>query len=351
MQTRTIVVAALVFVALLVLSSMLYVVKETERAVVLRFGKLANADVSPGLHIKLPLIDDVRKFEGRILTVDASPENFYTVQKKRLKVDSFAKWRIDNVETYYRATGGDVAVASSRLEARINDGLRNKFGTRTLHEVVSGQRDELMHELTDELNLAVRSSLGIEVVDVRVKRIDLPKEVSDSVFNRMEAEREKKAREYRAKGGEQAERIRAEADRQKVVIEANAYRDGEILRGEGDAEAAAVYAQAYAKDAEFYAFLRSLEAYRSSFSGKQDMILVKPDSEFFRYLNQPSGAPAPVTEAPAADMPAADMPAADTEVPATAEATAAEAPTAEAPVVSIRVGQPRDELVLEGALD
>ena len=274
---------------LMVLSGSVYVVKETERAVVLRFGKLANADVEPGLHVKLPFADDVRKFEGRILTVDATPENFYTIQKKRLIVDSFAKWRIANVETYYRATGGNEQVAQSRLTARINDGLRNKFGTRTLHEVVSGQRDELMHELTEELNNAVSSSLGIEVVDVRVKRIDLPEEVSDSVFNRMAAEREKKAREYRAKGMEQAEKIRAEADREKVVIESLAYRDGEKLRGEGDAEAAGIYASAYNQDAEFYAFMRSLEAYKQSFSGKQDMIVIEPDSDFFRYLRKSSG--------------------------------------------------------------
>lgn len=274
---------------LMVLSGSVYVVNETERAVVLRFGKLANADVEPGLHIKLPFADDVRKFEGRILTVDATPENFYTIQKKRLIVDSFAKWRIDNVETYYRATGGNEQVAHSRLTARINDGLRNKFGTRTLHEVVSGQRDELMHELTEELNSAVNNSLGIEVVDVRVKRIDLPDEVSDSVFNRMAAEREKKAREYRAKGMEQAEKIRAEADREKVVIESLAYRDGEKLRGEGDAEAAGIYASAYNQDAEFYSFMRSLEAYKRSFSGKQDMIVVEPDSDFFRYLRKSSG--------------------------------------------------------------
>ncbi len=274
---------------LMVLSGSVYVVKETERAVVLRFGKLANADVEPGLHVKLPFADDVRKFEGRILTVDATPENFYTIQKKRLIVDSFAKWRIANVETYYRATGGNEQVAQSRLTARINDGLRNKFGTRTLHEVVSGQRDELMHELTEELNNAVSSSLGIEVVDVRVKRIDLPEEVSDSVFNRMAAEREKKAREYRAKGMEQAEKIRAEADREKVVIESLAYRDGEKLRGEGDAEAAGIYASAYNQDAEFYAFMRSLEAYKQSFSGKQDMIVIEPDSDFFRYLRKSAG--------------------------------------------------------------
>ncbi len=278
-----------VLVLLLAASSSLFVVKETERAVVLRFGKLASADVRPGLHIKLPFADEVRKFEGRILTVDASPENFYTKQKKRLIVDSFAKWRIANVETYYRATGGNEQVAHSRLTARINDGLRNKFGTRTLHEVVSGQRDELMHELTDELNARVNNSLGIEVVDIRVKRIDLPDEVSDSVFNRMAAERAKKAREYRAKGMEQAEKIRAQADREKVVIEAEAYRDGEKLRGEGDARAAAIYAGAYNQDAEFYAFVRSLEAYRESFSGKQDMLVVEPDGQFFRYLKEAGG--------------------------------------------------------------
>ena len=273
----------------MILSSSVYVVKEIERAVVLRFGKLQNADVEPGLHFKIPLMDEVLKFDGRILTVDADPENFYTVQKKRLTVDSFAKWRIANVETYYRATGGNEEVARMRLAARINDGLRNKFGVRTLHEVVSGQRDELMHELTDELNKAVNGSLGIEVVDVRVKRIDLPEEVSDSVFSRMAAEREKQARNYRARGAEAAEKIRADADRQKVVIEADAYRDGERTRGEGDAEAAAIYSSAYNKNPEFYGFLRSLEAYRRSFAEKRDVLVVEPDGDFFRYLKQPSG--------------------------------------------------------------
>jgi membrane protease subunit HflC len=289
MSGKNLAVVLLALVALMALSGSIYVVKETERAVVLRFGKLANADVEPGIHIKLPFADEVRKFEARILTVDAPAENFYTIEKKRLKVDSFAKWRINNVETYYRATGGSEQVANSRLAARINDGLRNKFGTRTLHEVVSGQRDELMHELTKELNDAVSNSLGIEVVDVRVKRIDLPEEVSDSVYNRMAAEREKKAREYRAKGMEQAEKIRAEADREKVVIESLAYRDGEKLRGEGDAQAAAIYAAAFNQDAEFYSFMRSLEAYRNSFSGKQDMMVLEPDSDFFRYLRRSDG--------------------------------------------------------------
>ncbi len=289
MTGRNLAFVLLGLVALMALSGSIYVVKETERAVVLRFGKLANADVEPGIHFKLPFADEVRKFDARILSVDAPSENYYTVEKKRLIVDSFAKWRINNVETYYRATGGNEQVANSRLAARINDGLRNKFGTRTLHEVVSGQRDELMHELTAELNKAVRTSLGIEVVDVRVKRVDLPEEVSDSVFNRMAAEREKKAREYRAKGMEQAEKIRAEADREKVVIESIAYRDGEKLRGEGDAQAAAIYAQAFNQDPEFYAFMRSLEAYRQSFSGKQDMMVIEPDSDFFRYLRKSDG--------------------------------------------------------------
>lgn len=289
MSPRTMLVLTVLALAAMTLSSSIYVVKEIERAVVLRFGKLQNADVEPGLHFKIPLMDDVRKFDGRIQTVDAAPENFYTVQKKRLKVDSFAKWRIDNVETYYRSTGGDEDIARMRLAARINDGLRNKFGVRTLHEVVSGQRDELMHELTDELNRAVNGSLGIEVVDVRVKRIDLPDEVSDSVFSRMAAEREKQARNYRARGAEEAEKIRADADRQKVVIEADAYRDGELMRGEGDAEAARVYAQAYSRNPEFYGFLRSLEAYRKSFAEKRDVLVVEPDGDFFRYLKRASG--------------------------------------------------------------
>lgn len=289
MSGRNLAIVLLGLVALMALSGSIYVIKETERAVVLRFGKLANADVEPGIHFKLPFADEVRKFDARILTVDAPSENYYTIEKKRLIVDSFAKWRINNVETYYRATGGNEQVANSRLAARINDGLRNKFGTRTLHEVVSGQRDELMHELTNELNDAVRSSLGIEVVDVRVKRIDLPEEVSDSVYNRMAAEREKKAREYRAKGMEEAEKIRAEADREKVVIESLAYRDGQKLRGEGDAQAAAIYASAFNQDPEFYSFMRSLEAYRQSFSGKQDMMVIEPDSDFFRYLRKSDG--------------------------------------------------------------
>ena len=275
----------LVFVIIAV-NSTLYVVSEFERGVKLRFGKLIESDIQPGLHIKVPFIDDVRIFDARILTVDAQPASFFTIEKKRLIVDSYAKWRIANVETYYKATGGVESVAHNRLANRVNTGLRNQFGTRTLHEVVSGERDLLMKNITDELNRTVLDSLGIEVVDVRVKRIDLPQEVSGPVFRRMTAEREKEARELRSTGKEKAEKIRASADRERTIELANAYRDAEELRGEGDAEAAKIYASAYQKDPEFYSFVRSLNAYKNSFSNKGDIMLVEPDSDFFKYLKQ-----------------------------------------------------------------
>ncbi len=280
-------------IALLILligaNSTLYVVSEFERGVKLQFGKLVEADIQPGLHVKIPFVDNVRIFDARILTVDAQPASFFTVEKKRLIVDSYAKWRIANVETYYKATGGVESVAHNRLANRVNNGLRNQFGTRTLHEVVSGERDLLMKNITDELNASVLNSLGIEVVDVRVKRIDLPQEVSSQVFRRMTAERDKEARELRSTGKERAEKIRASADRERTIEVANAYRDAEELRGEGDAKAAAVYAAAYQQDPEFYAFMRSLNAYKAAFANKGDIMLVEPDSDFFKYLNQQRG--------------------------------------------------------------
>ena len=270
-------------------NSSLYVVSEFERGVKLQFGKLVEADIQPGLHVKIPFVDNVRIFDARILTVDAQPASFFTIEKKRLIVDSYAKWRIANVESYYKATGGVESVAHNRLANRVNNGLRNQFGTRTLHEVVSGERDLLMKNITDELNATVLDSLGIEVVDVRVKRIDLPQEVSSQVFRRMTAERDKEARELRSTGKEKAEKIRASADRERTIEVANAYRDSEELRGEGDAKAAAIYAEAYQPDPEFYAFIRSLNAYKSAFANKGDIMLVEPDSDFFKYLNQPRG--------------------------------------------------------------
>ena len=237
----------------------------------------------------MPFADDVRLFDARVLTVDAQPASFFTVEKKRLIVDSYAKWRIANVETYYKATGGVETVARNRLANRVNNGLRNQFGTRTLHEVVSGERDALMEDITSDLNESVLGSLGIEVVDVRVKRIDLPQEVSSQVFRRMTAEREKEATELRSTGKEKAERIRASADRERTIELANAYRDAEQLRGTGDAEAAGIYADAYQQDPEFYSFVRSLNAYKNSFSNKGDVMLVAPDSDFFKYLQKQGG--------------------------------------------------------------
>lgn len=277
----------IVLIAVLVgINSTLFVVSEFERGVKLRFGKLIESDIQPGLHVKLPFVDNVRIFDARILSVDAQPASFFTKEKKRLIVDSYAKWRIANVEAYYKATGGIESVARNRLANRVNNGLREQFGNRNLQEVVSGERDLLMENITNNLNESVLEELGIEVIDVRVKRIDLPQEVSGPVYRRMTAEREKEARELRSTGKERAEKIRASADRERTIELANAYRDAEQLRGDGDAEAAKIYAQAYQKDPEFYAFVRSLNAYKQSFANKGDIMLVEPDGDFFKYLKQ-----------------------------------------------------------------
>ncbi len=282
-----------VIVALLLVvfvgSNTLYIIKETERGVLLKFGRVVNDDLQPGLHIKAPLMHEVRKFDSRVLTLDARPERFLTVEKKGMIVDSFAKWRIEDVGKFYTATNGEEARAERLLAQRINEGLRNGFGDRSLQEVVSGERDQLMVNLTESLNKLTMTEYGISLVDVRIKRIDLPPQVSESVFNRMTTEREREAREHRSKGKEQAEVIRADADRQRTILEAEAYRDSELLRGEGDAKAAAIYANAYNKDPEFYSFMRSLTAYRETFNSKGDVMLVDPDSDFFRYLKNSDG--------------------------------------------------------------
>jgi len=277
---------AIIFLVIIVgIGNTIYVISEVERGVKTRFGEIIEVDISPGLHVKMPFVDVVRRFDARILTVDAEPASFFTIEKKRLIVDSYAKWKIANVETYYKATNGVERTAANRLAKRVNDGLRNQFGSRTLREVVSGERDLLMKNITEDLNSSVREELGIEIVDIRVKRIDLPSEVSNQVFRRMTAERDKEAQELRSTGKEKAERIRASADRERTIELANAYRDSEELRGEGDAKAASVYADAYEQDPEFYAFIRSLNAYKSAFSNKGDILLVEPDSDFFKYLN------------------------------------------------------------------
>lgn len=262
-----------------------FVVTEFERAVLLEFGKVVRQDIKPGLHFKLPVINVVRKFDGRVLTSDAPQERFFTLEKKALIVDSFAKFRVDNVQTYYTATSGDERRATELLKERINNGLRNEISKRTLYEVVSGERDELMQVLTQNLNKVANEELGVEVVDVRVKRIDLPPEVSSSVYSRMNTERDIEAREHRAKGQELAVGIRADADKRREVLLAEAYSSAEELRGEGDAEAAAIYASAFNKDKEFYEFYRSMAAYQRTFSNKGDVLLIQPDSEFFQFMN------------------------------------------------------------------
>ena len=281
----TLLLALLAFVAF----NALYVIKETERGVLLRFGEVVNPDLQPGLHVKIPFVNNVRKFDGRILTVDSQPERFFTQEQKALIVDSYAKYRIADTARFYTATSGDDARAAGLLAQRINDGLRNQVAIRTIQEVVSGERDLLMETITRELDAVARTELGVEVVDVRVKQIDLPPDVSDSVYQRMNAEREKEATERRSQGLELAEGIRAAADREVTVIRANAYRDAEQIRGEGDAEATRIYADAFGADPEFYAFTRSLRAYQDSFRGSGDVLLVEPDSDFFRYLKDATG--------------------------------------------------------------
>lgn len=278
-----------ILLVVMVGSKSLYIVKETERAIKLRFGEVVEADISPGLHVKIPFVNTVRKFEGRIMTLDARPQAFLTLEKKRLIVDSFVKWRVDNVEKYYTATSGDEFRAADLLSSRIETSLRNQFGERTLTELVSGEREEVMGAVIRGLSQLAQNELGIEVIDVRVKRIELPQEVSASVYERMRSERLRLARELRSRGKELAEGIRADADRQRTVILADAFREAEIIRGEGDAQAASIYADAFNRDPEFYAFYRSLKAYQEAFSGEGDMFVLDPGSEFFRYLKSASG--------------------------------------------------------------
>ena len=272
------------FLAAVIVSNTLFVVKETERAVMLQFGELVNSDIASGLHVKIPWVNTVRKFDARIQTEDATPQRFLTLEQKALDVDSYAKWRIVDVGQFYVSTRGNVGTAGSLLAQRINDGLRDQIGARTLIEVVAGERDQLMLDLTSELNETTASDIGIEVIDVRVKRIDLPDDVRSSVYDRMITERNREAQEIRSRGDELAIGIRADADRQVVIYEAEAYRDAERIRGEGDAQATSIYADAYTKDEEFYAFTRSLNAYRETFSTKNDVLLLDPDSDYFKYL-------------------------------------------------------------------
>ncbi|KEF31538.1 MAG: protease modulator HflC [Gammaproteobacteria bacterium] len=281
--------AGALIVVLLVLSSV-YIIPETHRGVLLRFGELVETDIQAGIHFKVPVIDQVREFDIRVLTMDLPSRQYLTVEKKPLDVDSYIAWKIRNVDQFYRATGGDEYRAQSLLLSRVDNGLRDEFGVRTMHEVVSGQRDELMHTLRDRVNETSVDEFGIEVLDVRVKAIELPGQVSNNVYRRMATEREKLAQEFRSRGKELAEGIRADADRQRTVVLAEAFAESERTRGEGDGQAAKIYADAYGSNAEFYSFYRSLQAYEKTFANKDDIMVIDSDSDFMKFLKDPQGA-------------------------------------------------------------
>ena len=277
-------VAVIVAVVFAVLAASIFTVDHRQFAIVFQLGEVREVIAKPGLYFKLPLIQNVRYFDNRILTLDSTePERFITSEKKNVLVDSFVKWKIVDPKLYYISVDGVEARAKTRLSQTVNAGLREEFGKRTVHDVVSGERDKIMEQMREKADFDARK-IGVEIVDVRVKRVDLPTEVSESVYRRMEAERKLVANELRSEGSAEAEKIRADADKQREVIVAKAYRDAQIIKGEGDAKAAAIYADAFNQNPEFYAFYRSLEAYRGSFKSKSDVIVVEPNSDFFKYM-------------------------------------------------------------------
>lgn len=285
MSARTLIGLVIILVAIGLASQTLFRVHETERGILLQFGNLVESDLKPGLHFKLPVAQEAKKFDARVLTLDSNPETYYTLEKKPLIVDSFVKWKVSDVASFYESASFEIRRAERLLQERVNEGLRNQISRREMHEVVSGERDQLMEDLRGDLDTVMRG-YGVEVVDVRVKRIDLPVEVSSSVYDRMNSEREIEARQYRAEGQEQALALRAGADREAVVIEAEAYRESEQIRGDGDAASAATYASAFERDPDFYEFYRSINAYVNVFGDKGDLMVLDPNSEFFKYLEK-----------------------------------------------------------------
>ncbi|MDT8406278.1 MAG: protease modulator HflC [Methylococcales bacterium] len=262
-----------------------FTVSETQKAIKFRLGEIIRYDYEPGLYFKWPFVNNVKMFDNRIQTMETKPERFLTAEKKNVIVDSFVKWRIGDVKTFYTVVAGDISRANMRLDQIIKDAFRSEFGRREIKQLVSTDRMEIRNILLKR-SAKLAGDLGMQIVDVRVKRIDLPEEVSSSVFRRMEAERARVAREFRSQGAELAEKIRAEADRQRVVAVSEAYRDAEKLRGEGDAKAAEVYANAFTRDPEFFAFYRSLDAYRESFADTGHTVVIDGDSDFFKYFNK-----------------------------------------------------------------
>lgn len=278
--------AGIIALIVLLLYTSVYTVDQRQTAILFKFREIVNAEIGPGLHFRIPFVNTVSKFPSQILTLTSESERFLTGEKKYVLVDFYVKWRIKDISAFYRSTGGGrVADAENRLEQIMKDGLRNEFSKRTIEEALSAERDNIMHGLETKSN-EVAKQLGIEIVDVRVSKIDFPETVSDSVFERMRSERKQVAADFRSRGKEEAEKKRADADRQATIIRAEAYREAEKIRGEGDAKAAEIYARAYQQDTEFYSFYRSLNAYKNTLGKSNDVMVLEPDSEFFRYFNQ-----------------------------------------------------------------
>jgi modulator of FtsH protease HflC len=284
MNTKFVIAGVVGLIVLWLVFDSVYTVRATERAILLRFGAVVQADIEPGLHFKMPIAEQVRKADGRVMMLDHVPERYLTIEKKPLIVDWYAKWRVHDVPRYYTSSSFEETRAMNLLQQRVSEGLRNQISRRDMHEVISGARDELMAELTGDLDRVMRREFGVHVLDVRVKRIDLPPEVSNAVYERMNSEREIEARQHRATGRELAVGIRADAERQTVVIAADAYRRAEEIRGDGDGRAASIYAGAFNQDPEFYSFYRSINAYVNVFRDKDDLMVLDPSSDFFRYL-------------------------------------------------------------------
>ncbi|MGB5207201.1 MAG: protease modulator HflC [Azonexus sp.] len=284
MNTKFNFVALSVVTVLVIVAMSIFTVDQRQYALVFQLGEVKRVITEPGLNFKIPMIQNVRYFDRRILTLDNNePERFITSEKKNVLVDSYIKWRIVDPNLYYISVGGDEARAKTRLNQTVNAGLREEFGKRTVHDVISGERDRIMEDMRVKADTDSRK-IGVEIVDVRLKRVELPNEVSEAVYRRMEAERKRVANELRSEGAAEAEKIRADADRQREVIVANAYRDAQKIKGDGYAQATAIYGQAFNQNPEFYSFYRSLEAYRASFKSKNDLLVVEPGSEFFKYM-------------------------------------------------------------------
>ena len=285
-QSKLFALLGVILLVVVTVHSTFYAVDQREKVIVIRFGQVLRYDEGPGLHVKVPFLDNVRYFDSRILTLDAEPQQFLTSEKKYVVVDSFVKWKIVDALKYYVTVGGQESEALRRLEQVINSNLRDEFGKRTVHDVISTDRRKIMDILTANADKEARK-FGIEVVDARIQRVDLPEEVSQSVYQRMKAERLRIANELRAQGAEAAEKIRADAERQRQVLLADAYRQAQNIRGEGDAKATALYASSYGRAPDFFSFYRSLNAYKESFNKKDDIMIVDPSSDFFKYMKKP----------------------------------------------------------------